>query len=119
MSTIAFYFDESVNHRIPKALKKLGIDVLTAKFVGMRSKKDWEHLAYATQFGRVTVASDEDFCELAARTPGHLGIVYGWRVLYPPDRFIFELEWIHANMTSEQMLGTLIEMRDYPPAHRA
>ena len=58
---IKFYTDEHVHPGIAKALRKRGIDVLTAQQAGMLDVDDDEHLQFAASQGRVVFTQDEDF----------------------------------------------------------
>ena len=52
--TIRLYFDEDSMHRsLVRVLRARGVDVITALDVGMIERDDAEHLACATERGRV------------------------------------------------------------------
>jgi len=61
---IKFYTDEHVDPGIAKALRKNGIDVLTAQQAGMLDIDDKQHLQFSTSQGRVIFAQDDDFLDL-------------------------------------------------------
>ena len=86
--TIRLYFDEdSMRHSLVRALRSRGIDVITALDVDMVERPDADHLAYASQQGRVLCSSNAgDFyrlhSELLATGKSHAGII-----LIPQQRY--------------------------------
>gem|GEM_PF-1786421 len=57
--TIRLYFDEdSMRHSLVRGLRSRGADVLTALDVGVIERTDAEHLAYASEHGRVLCSSN-------------------------------------------------------------
>ena len=73
---IKFYMDEHVPSAVTKGLRLRGVDVLTAQEVGMLEADDEDHLALATDQGRVVFTQDADFLRLHAEGTSHAGIVY-------------------------------------------
>ena len=79
--TIRLYFDEdSMRHSLVRALRARGADVVTALDAGMIERTDADHLAYASQHGRVLCSSNAaDFCRLhsalIAQGSSHAGII--------------------------------------------
>ena len=73
---IRFYMDEHVPSAVTKGLRLRGVDVLTAQEVGMLEADDEDHLALATEQGRVVFTQDADFLRLHAAGTLHAGIVY-------------------------------------------
>lgn len=64
--TIRLYFDEdSMQHKLVRALRIRGLDVITALDVGMIEREDAEHLDCATKQGCVLCSSNAgDFYHL-------------------------------------------------------
>lgn len=75
MSKIRYHTDEHVSRAIVRALRRRGVDVQTTPEAGMLSAADEEHLAAASERGRVIFTQDEDYLILATKTM-HGGIVY-------------------------------------------
>lgn len=75
--SIRFYTDVHVPYSVTTALRRRGVDVLTAQDVGMERASDQEHLAHATAASRVLITQDADFLALSASGVDHTGIVYG------------------------------------------
>lgn len=78
---IRLYFDEdSMQRSLVRALRARGVDVITALDAQMIERSDVEHLAYATQAGRVLCSANVgDFyrlhSELLAQGQSHAGII--------------------------------------------
>ncbi len=73
---IRFYADVHIPRSVTLALRRRGVDVLTAQDIGMKAATDPEHLAHATSEGRVLVTQDADFLALHASGMAHTGIAY-------------------------------------------
>ncbi|MFL5804563.1 MAG: DUF5615 family PIN-like protein [Roseiflexaceae bacterium] len=76
VDAIQFYADVHVPRSVTLALRRRGVDVLTAQDVSMELATDEEHLAHATTAGRVLVTQDADFLALHASGITHSGIAY-------------------------------------------
>lgn len=75
-STLAFYFDESVQVAIADQLIRNGIDCVTARDLEKLGDADPNHLKRATDQKRVLVTYDDDFVEMAHKGAQHAGIVF-------------------------------------------
>ncbi len=75
-STLAFYFDESVQVAIADQLIRNGIDCVTVRDLEKLSDADPNHLKRATDQKRVLVTYDDDFVEMAHKGAQHAGIVF-------------------------------------------
>ena len=69
-----------MRHSLVRALRSRGADVLTALDAGMIERTDADHLAYASQHGRILCSSNAgDFyrlhSELIAQGKSHAGII--------------------------------------------
>lgn len=76
-AAISLYLDENLTHKIALQLRQKGIDVVTVYDLGLGGDTDANHLARATELGRVLVTADTDFLRLAAEGVEHAGIVFG------------------------------------------
>jgi hypothetical protein len=73
---IRFRLDERVTHAIARALRRRGIDVITATGSGTVGLPDVEVLARCVAEERVLVTSDKHILGLHERGITHAGIVY-------------------------------------------
>jgi hypothetical protein len=73
---IRFYADVHVPRSVTLALRRRGVDVLTAQDIDMAAATDPEHLARATSEGRILVTQDADFLVLHSSGLAHTGIAY-------------------------------------------
>ena len=101
---IRFYTDENVSRAVIDGLRRLGTDVLSTPEAGMLGKSDEEHLALASDHGRVLVTQDRDFLRLNRRGFPHTGIAYadeGTSI----SRMINGLILIYEVLEAEDMIG--------------
>ena len=75
-SRIRFQLDEHVSHAIAQALRRRGIDVVTATESGTVSMPDDQLLARCLIEERVLVTNDKHFLGLNERGAPHAGIVF-------------------------------------------
>jgi predicted nuclease of predicted toxin-antitoxin system len=75
MAAVKFYLDEMIARPVASQLQRRGIDVLTAVDAGMVYKDDLEHLAFATEQGRVLVTFDRKFAGVTSQTSAHAGLI--------------------------------------------
>jgi predicted nuclease of predicted toxin-antitoxin system len=68
--------DEHVAHAVAQALRRRGIDVLTATEAGLRSLPDEAVLSATQAAGRLLVTHDADFLRLHQRQQPHAGLAY-------------------------------------------
>jgi hypothetical protein len=93
------------------ALRRRGIDVLTAHEAGTCGNSDEEQLRFATANGRVMATFDTDYLILAASflATGETfaGITYCRPDKYSqnPSRLAAELAMLHAVYTADEMLN--------------
>jgi hypothetical protein len=73
---IRFYLDEHVAFAVASGLRRRGVDVATAREVGLLSAPDEEHIALARARGLVIFTQDVDFLRLHAAGLAHTGIAY-------------------------------------------
>jgi hypothetical protein len=74
--TIRFHLDEHVAPAVADGLKRRGIDVTTTVAVGLRTKDDTDHVAFAQGEARVIVTNDTDFLRLHDQGVQHAGLAY-------------------------------------------
>jgi predicted nuclease of predicted toxin-antitoxin system len=73
---IRFYCDEHIDLAIANALRKRGVDVLTAQEAGLLGVPDQDHLQLAISQNRVILTQDTDFLRMHKLGVSHSGIVY-------------------------------------------
>ncbi len=73
---IKFYCDEHIHPAIANALRKRGIDILSAQEAGMLGVSDEKHLQFAITQKRIIFTQDTDFLRLHKTGIAHHGIIY-------------------------------------------
>jgi predicted nuclease of predicted toxin-antitoxin system len=68
--------DEHVPEAVTEALRRRGVNVLTAQEASMHAADDDQHLELAARERRVVFTQDADFLRLHAAGVPHQGIVY-------------------------------------------
>lgn len=63
--TVLLYADECVDARVVLGLRAGGLDIVTAKELGLLGASDVVHLNKALKLGRIVVSADQDFLSLA------------------------------------------------------
>ncbi|MEK7398212.1 MAG: DUF5615 family PIN-like protein [Candidatus Poribacteria bacterium] len=95
---VTFYMDEHISSKLTKALRKRGIDVLTAQEDGYIRTPDAKILDRASSLMRAVVTRDEDYLIEAKRRLGNgiyfYGIVYITDEKTPIGKLIEDLELI-------------------------
>lgn len=99
---IKFYFDEHVDLAVAGALRRRGVDVLTAQEADMLGTADELHLQLAVEQKRVIFTQDTDFLRLHKSGAVHYGIVYTHRST-PIGRIIQGLLLIYQVLGEEEM----------------
>lgn len=103
------YFDHNVQQGVAEALKRLGVDVITAKEDGTALLPDEQLLARASALGRVLVTNDKDFTVIADRwrrtSRPFSGVAYMIRQDIPYAALIEDLHLIAATYTPEEMVN--------------
>jgi uncharacterized protein with PIN domain len=103
---IKFYADEHVHPAIVNALRKRGVDILTAQEAGLVSVSDREHLIFSTSQGRSILTQDSDFLRLHKRGLRHSGIIYAHQRT-PMSEIIQGLILIYQVLTEEDLQNHL------------
>jgi Domain of unknown function (DUF5615) len=110
---IRLYLDEdAMAEALIQALTERGVDVTTANLENMVFRPDPEHLAYATQLGRVLYSFNVgDYCQLhsewlISRQP-HAGIVVASQQKFSIGEQMRRLLRIINTLTAETMANNL------------
>ena len=105
---LLIHADECVDSRIVGGLRQQSVDVLTAKDLGLLSATDEEHLASATEKGRVLLTADDDFLALTkvrlASGEHFVGLIY-IRPNAPIGATIRAIVDLTKTLTPKQMLN--------------
>ena len=110
---IRLYVDEdSMSRALVRALQARGVDVTTALAEDMIERSDADHLAYATQQGRVLFSFNVgDFYQLhtayVAQGKSHAGIILSSQQRYPVGEQMRRLLKLIATKSAEEMQDTL------------
>lgn len=105
MSQIRFYLDENVPTAVEVQLKRVEIDVVSARSLATLSDEDKSHLQRATEMQRVLCTHDTDFIELAKQFSDHHGIVWASHHQATVGGWVKALRQLHSESTAEAMGG--------------
>ena len=105
--SLRFYLDENLPVEIARQLRLRGIDVVTARDLGLLSAGDAQHLARAQAMGYVLCTHDADFLELAASGVEHNGIVFGQQDVHYIGDWVNWLALMHAIYTTDEMINRI------------
>lgn len=103
---IRFYTDVHVPRSVTLALRRRGVDVLTAQDRRLERAEDSEHLDLAAREGRVLVTQDSDFLILSAAGASHAGIAYV-RQGVPVGRIVSGLLLLYNVLTADEMINRI------------
>lgn len=101
-----FYCDENVPLAVSKALKKRGIDILTAKDSGMLHREDNAQLSFAIYEKRAIITHDSDFLNLIAKET-HYGILFFTKQVKIGEA-IEEIEKVYLAYSAEELKGIIL-----------
>jgi hypothetical protein len=107
--TLRLYLDEdSMRRSLVRALRARGVDVITALDCGMIQRDDREHLAYASERGRVVCTFNvADFCRLhteyLSQGRRHAGIILMRQQRLSVGEQLRRLLRLTASKSSEEM----------------
>lgn len=104
---LRFYLDENLPVEIARQLRLRGIDVVTARDLGLLGGGDVEHLSRARAMGYVLCTHDADFLDLAASGVEHHGIVFGQQDIHYIGDWINWLALMHAIYTPDEMTNRI------------
>lgn len=108
---IRFYFDQHLPGIAVTALRRRGVDVLTAHEAGTCGDPDPEQLRFATANGRVIVTFDDDYLahatDFESRGEPFAGVVVCRPDKYSqnPSRLAAELLIVHGVLTASEMMN--------------
>mgnify|MGYP001602724507 CR=1 FL=1 len=71
-----FLSDENIDVPAVKALKELGVDIISVQELDKRGSPDEEILNFCKENERAVVTGDSDYLRLHAKGAEHAGIVY-------------------------------------------
>ena len=101
MSELRFYFDESVELAVSEQLAAGGLDVVSTHSLQQLGDADPNHLARATEMGRLLCTYDQDFLRLASEGFEHARIIFAPHQKASIGGWVRELKALHAKMTAE------------------
>ena len=110
---VRYYLDESVDPRIARALRRLGIDAITTVEAGLRTMADDRQWEFAQSQSRVIVTSDDDFLRRVARDTTHHGLVFFSKDSRSVGEVVDWLILIFNALTLEEMIGQV----EFVPSH--
>src|SRR3990172_11268632 len=64
---LRFFFDESVDENVARALRRHGVNVLTTSELGRKTLSDADQLDFSRAANRVIYTTDSDFLVIVAR----------------------------------------------------
>ena len=102
---VRFYLDENVPVEVARQLRSRGIDVVTARDLGLLGVSDRVHLENATALRRVLCTFDADYLRLVSEGMAHAGIVFGQQSLHYVGDWVNWLTLIHAVYDPQEMVG--------------
>ena len=101
-----FYADENVPVAISKALRRIGIDVLTARDARLLGYSDREQLSFAVRENRVVITHDSDFLALIKKE-SHQGVLF-FTAQVKIGKGIEEIERIYLTYSAEELEGLIL-----------
>jgi len=101
---IRFYCDEHVDPAIANALRKRGVDILTATEAAMLGVADEKHLQFAVSEKRAIFTQDTDSLRLHKAEAAHYGVVYAHQST-PIGKIIQGLLLIYQVLTEEDLVN--------------
>jgi hypothetical protein len=104
---IRYHLDESVANAVAHGLRYRGVDVTTAKDVGLIGATDVQHIAFALPEVRVVVSHDSDFLRLDHEGVAHAGIAYCAPRQRTVGQIVNRLTDLWRTRTAEEMSGKL------------
>lgn len=102
---LRFYLDEQMPLVIARQVRRLGIEVVTARDLNALGDSDENHLKRAADMGYVLCTLDDDFLALAAAGSQHAGIVYGIAEIHTIGDWVRFLELMHGVYEAEEMIN--------------
>lgn len=107
MASLRFYLDENIPVQVARQLRNRGIDVVSARDLGLLGETDENHLKNAARLGRVLCTNDSGFLQLASSGIEHVGVVFGQQDVHYIGEWVRWLSLMHAVYTDEEMQGRI------------
>ncbi|MDX2079097.1 MAG: DUF5615 family PIN-like protein [bacterium] len=104
---IRFYLDENVEIEVAHQLRYNGVEVITARDLGLLGESDIKHLDNASQMGYVLCTYDTDYMELAHNGVVHSGIVKGRWNKHNIGDWVNALMLIYDVLSPEDMINRI------------
>jgi uncharacterized protein with PIN domain len=105
VAEIKFLFDEHVAGSVAQALRRRGIDVVTAAEASLIGADDSDLLEFARAEARVIVTHDSDFLRLHHQGIPHDGIAYCKQGLRTIGQVVSMLILVYEALDSSEMAG--------------
>lgn len=114
---VKLYLDENIDVSVAAALRRRGIDVVTARDRGKLGASDEEHLALAGSEGRLLVTHDiADFARLhqqwLATGKEHAGIVLS--NMLTPGAMVRRVVRLYESVSRDETTNRLIFLAQFP-----
>lgn len=106
-NAIRFFADEHFPLPVVEALRRRGMDVLSAQEAGRCRLPDPDQLSFALGQGRVVLTFDSDFVALHRLGVAHAGIVWYPATKYSIGDLIRALLLLHAVLSAAEMKNHL------------
>jgi len=116
---VRLYFDEdSMRHALVEALRKRGVDILTALEAGTIEEPDADQLEYATTCGRAIYSFNvADFCQIHAQwlteRKSHAGIILARQQQYSVGEQMRRLLRLVGALSTEDMQNRVEFLSDW------
>lgn len=102
-----FQLDEQFPHAVARALRRAGIDVVTADEAGLRSAPDLEVLAHALRERRMLLTHDPHFVAFHYAGQAHTGIAFREAERRSIGEIVERLLLIAEQYEVEELVGRL------------
>lgn len=100
---LRFYLDENLPVEIARQLRRRGIEVVTARDLGLLGATDQQHLTRAIEMRCVLCTNDSDFLHLASEGVEHHGLVFGQQDTHYVGDWVNWLTLMHAVYTAGEL----------------
>ncbi len=100
---LRFYLDENLPVEVARQLRLRGVEVVTARDLGLLGASDTQHLARAVAMRCVFCTNDTDFLNLATEGAEHYGIVFGQQDIHYIGDWVNWLALMHAVYTADEL----------------
>lgn len=100
---LRFYLDENLPVEVARQLRLRGVEVVTARDLGLLDASDEQHLARAVTLHCVLCTNDSDFLNLATEGIEHYGIVFGQQEVHYIGDWVNWLALMHAVYGADEL----------------